>query len=70
VTKGYETKDHVFKIYAKEKENCGGNGYVASGKAVVTTELVILSELFHWASTFLQTKKDEAKSVVQEKTNN
>lgn len=70
ITKGTETKDWVFDIYGKEYKKCGGDGYVAGGKAVLTTQLVVSSEFLQWLSSFLQAKGQEAKEIVAEKTNN
>jgi hypothetical protein len=70
LTKGVETRDWILDIYGKEYKKCGGNGYVAGGKAAVTTPLVVSSEVLQWLSSFLQTKGQEAKEVVAEKTNN
>ncbi|ETN41447.1 uncharacterized protein HMPREF1541_03383 [Cyphellophora europaea CBS 101466] len=69
-TKATETKDWAFDTYSSEYKKCGGDGYVAGGKAAVTTPLVLGSEVLQWLSSFLQAKKDEAKQVVAEKTNN
>lgn len=72
-----ETKDFVFQTYSDEYQKCGGNGLVASGKALVTSGLVISSTALAHLSTFLQQKKEDAKDVagdaqekVQEKTGN
>jgi hypothetical protein len=62
------TKDWAFKTYNEEYKKCGGEGVVASGKAVVTTSLVLTSDVLKWVSTFLQQKKEEAKEIAQEKT--
>ncbi|KAJ5294828.1 hypothetical protein PENANT_c014G01142 [Penicillium antarcticum] len=62
-----EAKHHVFDIYGSEYKKCGGDGVFASGKAVVTTSLVLSQESLAWISTFLQTKKEEVKEVVNEK---
>jgi hypothetical protein len=70
VTKTTETKDWAFSTYSSEYKKCGGDGLVAGGKAAVTTPLILASEVLQWLSTFLQTKKAEAKEVVQEKTTN
>lgn len=66
--KASSTKDWAFSTYSEEYKKCGGEGYVASGKAVVTTSLILSSDVLKWVSSFLQTKKEEAKEVVQEKT--
>ncbi|KAJ6044558.1 hypothetical protein N7499_007058 [Penicillium canescens] len=62
-----EVKHHVFDIYGSEYKKCGGDGVFASGKAVVTTSLVLSQESLAWISTFLQTKKEEVKEAVNEK---
>jgi hypothetical protein len=63
------TKDWAFNTYNEEYKKCGGEGYVAGGKAVVTTSLVLSSDVLKWVSSFLQQKKEQAKEVAQEKTN-
>lgn len=70
LTKTNETKDWVFSTYNSEYKKCGGDGYVAGGKALFTTPLILGSESLQWLSSFLQAKKEEAEQVVQEKTNN
>merc|ERR1712000_694909 len=62
------TKDWAFKTYNDEYKKCGGEGVVAGGKAVVTTGLVMTSDVLKWISSFLQQKKEEAKEVAQDKT--
>jgi hypothetical protein len=69
VSKTTETKDWAFNTYNSEYKKCGGDGFVAGSKAAVTTPLVIGSEVLQWLSSFLQAKKEEAKTAVQEKTN-
>ncbi|EXJ82774.1 hypothetical protein A1O3_06589 [Capronia epimyces CBS 606.96] len=63
------TKDWAFKTYGDEYKKCGGDGVVAGGKAVITTSLVLSSDVLKWVSSFLQAKKEEAKEIAQEKTN-
>lgn len=64
-----DVKTHVFDIYGSEYKKCGGDGMVASGKAVVTTSLVLSQESLAWLSALLQSKKEEAKELVNDKTN-
>lgn len=64
------TKDWAFHTYQDEYKKCGGEGYVAGGKAVITTSLVLSSDVLKWISSFLQAKKEQAKEIVNEKTNN
>ncbi|CAI7574424.1 unnamed protein product [Penicillium manginii] len=65
-----DVKHHLFDTYGSEYKKCGGDGIFASGKAVITTSLVISQESLAWVNTWLQTAKDEVKEVVNEKTNN
>lgn len=62
-----EARKHVFDTYGSEYKKCGGDGYVASGKAVITTGLVISQESLGWLSAFLAEKKERTKEVVNEK---
>ncbi|KAJ5585185.1 uncharacterized protein N7459_004985 [Penicillium hispanicum] len=64
-----DVKHHVFDTYGTEYKKCGGYGVVASGKAVITTSLVLSSESLSWASTWFQTAKQEIKDAVNEKAN-
>jgi len=63
------TKDWAFNTYKDEYSKCGGEGYVAGGKAVITTSLVLSSDVLKWISSFLQAKKEQAKEIANEKTN-
>ncbi|KAJ5123330.1 hypothetical protein N7448_009427 [Penicillium atrosanguineum] len=64
-----DVKHHVFDVYGTEYKKCGGDGLVASGKAVITTSLMLSQESLAWISTFLQKSKEEVKEVIHEKTN-
>lgn len=68
--KGMEGKEHVFKLYSSEYEKVGGEGLVTHAKTFITTVLIVTSETLSWVGRVLQTKKDEAKETVNEKTNN
>lgn len=65
-----DVRDHVYDTYGTEYKKCGGDGIFASGKAIITTSLVLSSESLTWASTWFQTTKQEIKDVVHEKANN
>lgn len=67
--KGLEGKDHVFQIYSSEYKKNEQAGLVASGKAALTTVLVVSNETLSWLSTFLHTKKAEASESLNEKAN-
>jgi hypothetical protein len=70
MAKATETKDWVFSTYSKEYKKCGGDGYVAGGKAMITSSLVLSSDMLNWLGSFLQAKKGEVEKAVKEKTNN
>ncbi|KAI6091058.1 hypothetical protein F4821DRAFT_210946 [Hypoxylon rubiginosum] len=63
VRKGFETKDHVFDIYSSEYKKVGGDGLVTSGKAFVSTGLVVTSEALAWIGDFLRAGKVRAKET-------
>ncbi|KAL8951551.1 MAG: hypothetical protein Q9222_002489 [Ikaeria aurantiellina] len=60
-------KDYVLSTYGNEYKKCGGNGYVAGGKAVITTSLVVTSDSLAWLADYLNQKKEQAKEVAKEK---
>lgn len=65
-----EGKNYALNTYSSEYKKCGGDGMVAGGKAIITTGLVFTSDSLAWLSSFLGAKKEQAKSVAKEKTNN
>lgn len=72
-----QSKDYALDTYANEYKKCGGDGYVAGGKAVVTSGLVMTSDAFAWLASYLghkkeqaKEKKEQAKQVAKEKTGN
>lgn len=63
-----DVKAHVFNIYGAEYKKCGGDGLVASGKAVITTSLVLSVESLAFVRAWLQSAKEEAREKVSEKS--
>jgi len=59
-------KDYITSKYAEEYKRFGGNGYVASGKALISSSLVISSEVLAWVSSFMAAKKAEVTEKVSE----
>lgn len=57
-----EQKDYVFKTYSDEYKNCGGDGVVAGGKALVSGSFVVASDWLAYIASLLQKGKEEAKS--------
>ncbi|KAL4787684.1 MAGE family-domain-containing protein [Aspergillus varians] len=58
-----DVKSHVFSTYGDEYKKCGGNGVVASGKAIVTTSLVLTQESLTYITSLLQQKKAQVKDL-------
>ncbi|KAL3437928.1 hypothetical protein BDV09DRAFT_139158 [Aspergillus tetrazonus] len=63
-----DAKSHVFSTYGDEYKKCGGDGVVASGKAIITTSLVLSQESLAFISSLLQKKKAQVKDLVNEQT--
>jgi len=61
-------KSYLLDTYSSEYKKCGGDGYVAGAKAVISSSLVITSESLGWVSRFFTAKKDEVKKIYEEKT--
>ncbi|KAI4108901.1 MAG: hypothetical protein LQ339_002019 [Xanthoria mediterranea] len=61
-----EGKDYVLSTYGKQYKQCGGDGYIAGGKALITTGLVVTSDTFSWLADYLGQKKEEAKDVAKD----
>jgi len=61
------TRQHVFEMYGSEYKKCGGDGMVASGKAVITTSLLLTQESLTWLSAFWASKKQQTKEVIHDK---
>ena len=60
-----DAKSHLFDLYGSEYKKCGGDGLLASGKAVITTSLVLSQESLAYVSSLLQSKKEQVKDVVE-----
>lgn len=60
-------KNYIFDIYGSEYKKCGGDGYVAGAKAVITTGLVATSDTLSWLSGFLGQKKEEGSDYAAKK---
>lgn len=58
-------KNYIFDTYGSEYNKCGGDGYVAGGKAMITTSLVVTSDTLSWLSSFLGRQDYTAKKYGQ-----
>jgi len=63
-------KDYIFSTYASECKKVGGDNLVTYGKAALTTALVVTTQAFNTASSFLGNKKEEAKAKAEDKAKN
>ncbi|KAL4911549.1 hypothetical protein BDW74DRAFT_164985 [Aspergillus multicolor] len=61
-----DAKSHVFSTYGDEYKKCGGDGIIASGKAIITTSLVLSQESLGFISSLLQKKKAQVKDMTRE----
>ena len=62
-----EGKDYVIETYGNEYKKCGGNGYIAGGKAMLTTGLIVTSDSLAWIADYLNQKTSEGKDLAKEK---
>ena len=60
-------KNYVLDTYGSEYKKCGANGYVSSGKAVITTSMVVTSDTLSWIMDFLSAKKQEGQDFASKK---
>lgn len=73
--KGLEGRDHVLSLYSDEyKKANGGNdsgfALISTGKAAITTALVLTGETVKFIGDFLSAKKEDAQNAVDKATNN
>lgn len=57
-----DQKDYLINTYSDEYKNCGGDGVVAGGKALVSGSFVVASDWLAYIASLLQKAKEEAKS--------
>lgn len=62
-----DSKNYLLDTYSSEYKKCGGDGYVAGSKAVITTGLVVTSDTLAWLSSFLGQKKEEGSDYAAKK---
>jgi len=62
-----EAYQHVHNTWGSEYKKCGGDGYVAGGKAALSTSLIVTSEVLGFVSSWLA-QKEQSDKVVPQKT--
>lgn len=70
VTVASQSKDYVFRTWEDQYTHTDGQGILRAGRAMVSTGLTVTSASLDWLSKFLGAKKEQAKQVAHEKTNN
>lgn len=68
VVKAGEGKTYLLNKYNDEYKKCGGNGYVASAKAVISTSLLVGSDGLDFVASWLGSKKEQTKELAKDKT--
>jgi len=61
--------NYLLSTWEDEYKKTSGEGYVKKVKAVVSTELKVTLDAYHFLLAFLIAKKEEGKKVVNEKAN-
>ncbi|KAI9846658.1 MAG: hypothetical protein M1837_003713 [Sclerophora amabilis] len=69
IGKANEGTTYVLDVYGSEYKKAGGQSYVTTGKAFISTGLVVTSRSLGWLSQYLSQKKEQAKEVSNEKLN-
>ena len=60
-------KNYIFSTYGSEYKKCGGEGYISSSKALITTSIVVTSDTLAWLSSFLSARKEETQDFASKK---
>jgi len=61
--------NYLLSTWEDEYKKTSGEGYVKKVKAVVSTELKVTLDAYHFLLAFLIAKKEEGKKVINEKAN-
>lgn len=71
--KAFEGKDHLFNVYTQEHKKAGGengSGVVLTGKAALSTVLIVSAETFQIVQDFVLRKRQQTQQHVDNKVNN
>ncbi|KAI1337708.1 hypothetical protein F5Y15DRAFT_151760 [Xylariaceae sp. FL0016] len=66
VRKGAEAKGHVTTVYNSEYKKVGGEGLVTTGKALLSTGLVVTTDALTWIGDYIRAGKQQAKQAGNE----
>lgn len=70
LVKASQGKDYVLRKYEDEYKKCGGNGYMAGAKAIISTGLLVGSDTLDYVASWLGNKKEQTKELAKDKTRN
>ena len=59
-------KDYIFSTYNKEYKNCGGDGVMAAGKAVITTSLTAVADAAQYLHKQLATAEEKSEAIAKQ----
>lgn len=68
--RGMQGKEHVLGVYSAECKKLGGESLLVYSKALVGTVFTIGGETLDWVGALLNSRKEEAKDMANEKANN
>ncbi|KAL9621448.1 MAG: hypothetical protein Q9160_004091 [Pyrenula sp. 1 TL-2023] len=68
LVKAGEGKDYLLNKYGEEYQKCGGSGYFAGTKALISTGLLVGSDALEYAASWFGVKKEQTKELAREKT--
>ena len=63
----FDGRDYLLDTYGQEYKKCGGDGYIAGGKAFITTGLVVTSDTLAYLQSFLTEKSEQGKDFASQK---
>ncbi|KAL8676386.1 MAG: hypothetical protein Q9224_003121 [Gallowayella concinna] len=64
VTKSKEQKDYVSNTYSREYSKCGKGGMMSTGRAVICTQLIVLSDGLLWIKSMLSGGHEQQTTKV------
>ncbi|KAL8730353.1 MAG: hypothetical protein Q9166_004118 [cf. Caloplaca sp. 2 TL-2023] len=65
LTKGKERKDYLLSTYSNECSRCGKGGMMAMGRAVICTQLIVLSDSLLWIKSVVGGGKEQTNVAIK-----
>ena len=66
----FESRNYLLSKYGEEYKKCGGDSYLTSVKALISTGILVGSDAVEQLGIWYNGKKAEAKEVAKDKTGN